>query len=304
MKYVIAAMYKFVRLDNYEEIRETLLNKMLLHDIKGTLLLAKEGINGTVSGTRENIDTLLEFLRSDKRLADIEHKESYAEEHAFYRTKVKLKKEIVTMGVENIDPNTEAGKYLQPEEWNNLLEDPEVVLIDTRNKYEVKVGSFEGAVNPEIDSFREFPNWIKENLDNKKHKKVAMFCTGGIRCEKSTSYLNKLGFENVYHLKGGILKYFEEIENSKSKWDGECFVFDQRVSVDQDLNQGEYDQCYACRMPITEDEKKSAKYVFGASCPHCYGKQTEQQKSSFTERVKQLKLARKNNRKHIYDGKC
>lgn len=304
MKYVIAAMYKFIKLDDYEKMREPLLNKMLELNVKGTLLLANEGINGTVSGTRYSIDKLLEFLKTDKRLNDIEHKESYADEHAFYRTKVKLKNEIVTMGVEDIDPDKEAGTYLNPAEWNKLLDDPEVILIDTRNEYEVKVGSFNGAVNPELKSFREFPKWISENLDKGKHKKVAMFCTGGIRCEKSTSYLNKLGFDKVYHLKGGILKYFEEIRKSESKWEGECFVFDQRVSVDQDLKKGKYDQCYACRMPITEEEKKSDKYEFGVSCHHCYGKQTEKQKSGFTERAKQLRLAREKDIMYIFDGKA
>ncbi len=302
MNYVLAAMYKFVRLDDYEEKREPLLNKMRELDVKGTLLLAKEGINGTVCGTREGIDELLKYLKSDERLAALTHKESYSDQHEFYRTKVKLKKEIVTMGVEDIDPNQHAGTYLPPEEWNELLNDPEVVLIDTRNDYEVKIGSFEGAVNPDIKTFRDFPEWIDKNLDPGKHKKVAMFCTGGIRCEKSTSLLNKKGFENVFHLQGGILKYFEEIDNEKSKWDGECFVFDQRVSVDQNLDKGKYDQCYACRMPIDEEEMKSEKYVPGISCPHCYDKVSSTQKERYKERAKQIQLAKKRNLKHIYDG--
>lgn len=302
MKYIIAALYKFARLDDYKKMREPLLKKMRNFDIKGTLLLASEGINGTISGTRKNIDTILDYLESDERLAGLQHKEYYSDEHAFYRTKVKLKKEIVTMGVEDIDPTKHAGTYLSPEKWNQLLNEPDVILIDTRNHYEVKIGSFKGAVNPEIKSFRDFPEWIDKNLDSTKHKKVAMFCTGGIRCEKSTSLLNKKGFEDVFHLQGGVLKYFEEIDNEKSKWNGECFVFDQRVSVDQNLNQGEYDQCYACRMPISEDEKTSEFYEPGVSCPHCYNTNTDERKERFYERAKQIRLAKERGEQHIYDG--
>jgi len=303
MKYVIAALYKFARLDDYEQMRQPLLKMMMNHDVKGTLLLASEGINGTISGTRENIDALLAYLKSDERLANLQHKESYTDEHAFYRTKVKLKKEIVALGIEGVDPVNQAGTYLHPKEWNELLSDPEVVLIDTRNDYEVKIGSFERAVNPDIKSFRELPGWVDKNLDPTKHKKVAMFCTGGIRCEKSTSLLNKMGFQDVYHLQGGILKYFEEIDNKDSKWKGDCFVFDQRVSVDQNLEKGDYDQCYACRMPISEEEKKSDHYEPGVSCPHCYDKVEVERKRRFAERVKQIELAKHHGKEHIYDGK-
>jgi UPF0176 protein len=232
------------------------------------------------------------------------HKEAYSDAHAFYRTKVKLKKEIVTLGVEGLDPVKDAGTYLTPDKWNEVLSDPELVLIDTRNGYEVNIGTFDGAINPEIKSFREFPQWVDENLDPQKHKKVAMFCTGGIRCEKSTALLRKKGFENVYHLRGGILKYLEETESADSKWLGECFVFDQRISVDHDLNQGHYDQCYACRMPLNEDDKKSEQYMPGIACPNCYDKLTEDQKMRFSERAKQMKLAKMRGEDHIYDGRA
>ena len=302
MKYVVAALYKFTCLENFEKLREPLLEKMRTLDVKGTLLLAPEGINGTISGSRENIDAILGYLKSYERLSDLKHKESYADEHPFYRAKVKLKKEIVTLGVEGIDPIKHAGTYLKPNEWNKLLNDPEVVLIDTRNDYEVKIGTFKGAVNPGIKSFRQLPEWVNKNLDSSKHKKVAMFCTGGIRCEKSTSLLNKMGFENVYHLQEGILKYFEETDEKSSMWQGECFVFDQRVSVNQNLNKGSYDQCYACRMPLSDEDKKSDKYVKGVSCPHCFDESTKENKERFSERAKQMRLAKERGDKHMYDG--
>ena len=302
MKYVVAALYKFTRLENFEKLREPLLEKMRSLDVKGTLLLAAEGINGTISGTRENINEILDYLKSDRSLSDLKHKQSYSNEHPFYRAKVKLKKEIVTLGIKGIDPLKHAGTYLPPDKWNELLNDPEIVLIDTRNDYEVKIGSFKGAINPGIKSFRELPGWVNKNLDPAKHKKIAMFCTGGIRCEKSTSLLNKMGFENVYHLQEGILKYFEETDEKNSKWQGECFVFDQRVSVDQNLNKGKYDQCYACRMPVNETDKNSDKYIQGISCPHCYNKSTEEGKERFSERAKQMCLAKIRGIEHMYDG--
>ena len=214
---VVAALYKFVCLDDCEQLREPLLALMLAQDVRGTLLLAAEGINGTISGPRSGIDTVLGWLREDARLADLEHKESFHDEHPFLRTKVKLKKEIVTMGVEGIDPNRTVGTYLSPEEWNAVISDPETLLIDTRNDYEVEVGTFKGAINPETRTFREFPDYVKDTLDPAKHKKVAMFCTGGIRCEKSTAYLKEQGFDEVYHLKGGILKYLEEMPKEDSQ---------------------------------------------------------------------------------------
>lgn len=296
---VVCAMYKFVTLDDFEAIRPKLLACMESNDVRGTLLLAKEGINGTVSGTREAIDTLLAWLKSDSRLTDISYKESFTQAHPFNRTKVKLKKEIVTMGVEGIDPNHVVGTYVEPKDWNALISDPDVVVVDTRNDYEFQVGTFKHALNPNTETFREFPQYVKENLDPSKHKKVAMFCTGGIRCEKSTAYMKEQGFEEVYHLKGGILKYLEDVPKDETLWEGECFVFDERVTVDHDLKKGHYDQCNACRLPITEEDKQSEHFVKGVSCPHCFDKHTEKQKQRFAEREKQVQLAVQRGENHI-----
>ncbi|RUO39790.1 hypothetical protein CWE15_08505 [Aliidiomarina taiwanensis] len=303
MAYICAALYKFIELNNYEELQQPLYDVMVKHEVKGTLLLAREGINGTICGTREGIDAVLQHLRSDPRFADIEHKESDSDTQAFYRTKVKLKKEIVTLGVDWVDPKNSVGTYVPATEWNQLIQDPDVLLIDTRNDYEVAVGTFEGAVDPKTVSFREFPEYVEQHLDTKKHKKVAMFCTGGIRCEKSTAYLKGLGFDDVYHLEGGILKYLEEVPEEESLWRGECFVFDQRVTVKHGLEQGTYDQCYACRMPITEEEKASEHYQKGVSCPHCYNKTTASQKERFAERERQIQLAKARGEEHIHDGR-
>ena len=249
---VVCALYKFVTLENYQDLRQPLLDTMLEHEVKGTLLLANEGINGTIAGSREGIDAVLHHLRSDPRLADLDTKESFDEEQPFYRTKVKLKNEIVTMGVEGIDPKRVVGTYVKPQDWNALISDPDVVLVDTRNDYEVEIGTFKGALDPKTKTFREFPQYVADNLDKARHKKVAMFCTGGIRCEKSTAYLKEQGFDEVYHLEGGILKYLEEVPESESLWEGECFVFDNRVTVDHQLRKGHFDQCHACRLGITE----------------------------------------------------
>lgn len=304
MQYICAALYKFVELDNYEDLRQPLLDVMLANEVKGTLLLAREGINGTICGTQPQVDAVLAHLRSDPRLADVDHKESPSDGQAFYRTKVKLKKEIVTMGVDWIDPKKTVGNYVEAKDWNALISDPEVLLIDTRNDYEFSVGTFAGAVNPKTDTFREFPEYVATQLDKTKHKKVAMFCTGGIRCEKSTAYLKELGFDDVFHLKGGILKYLEQVPTDESLWQGECFVFDQRVTVKHGLEQGTYDQCYACRMPITEAEKQSEHYEKGVSCPHCYDKISAQQRQRFSEREKQIQLAKARGEAHIRDGKA
>ena len=303
MQFICAAMYKFVEINDYEAMRQPLFDVMAENDVKGTLLLAREGLNGTICGTREAIDNVLNWLKSDSRFADLEHKESPSETQAFYRTKVKLKKEIVTMGLDWVDPKNTVGTYVAPADWNRLINDPEVLLIDTRNDYEFAVGTFKGAINPKTETFREFPQYVAEHLDKEKHKKVAMFCTGGIRCEKSTAYLKELGFNEVYHLHGGILKYLEEVPAEESMWDGECFVFDQRVTVKHGLEQGSYDQCYACRMPITAAEMQSEQYQKGVSCPHCYDKTTPSQKERFAEREKQIQLAKARGEKHIRDGR-
>ena len=298
-QFVTCALYKFVTLPNFEALREPLLDAMTQNNVFGTLLLAQEGINGTVSSTREGIDALLNWLNQQPGLENIVTKESYHSDIPFYRTKVKLKNEIVTMGVEGIDPKQVVGTYVKPEDWNALISDPDVVLVDTRNDYEVEIGTFENAVDPKTKTFREFPAWAKDNLDPEKHKKVAMFCTGGIRCEKSTAYMKEQGFDQVYHLEGGILKYLEKVPKEQTLWSGECFVFDNRVAVDHDLKRGSYDQCHACRMPITEQEKDHLHYQEGLSCHHCYGTVDEEQKQRFAERQKQVALAKKRGEEHI-----
>ena len=298
-KVVVCALYKFVQLDQYEALREPLRQVLEEHEIRGTLLLASEGINGTVAGSREGIDAMLAWLAQQPGLDNIGYKESYDDEMPFYRTKVKLKKEIVTMGVEGVDPRKVVGTYVKPKDWNALISDPDVVLIDTRNDYEFQIGTFENAVNPKTDTFREFPEYVKENLNPEKNKKVAMFCTGGIRCEKSTAYLKEQGFEEVYHLEGGILKYLEEVPEEETMWQGECFVFDNRVSVNHKLEKGEYDQCHACRMPITEEEKQDERFEQGVSCPHCFDKYTDEQRRRFIERERQVQLAKERGEAHI-----
>jgi UPF0176 protein len=296
---VVAALYRFVTLDDFHELREPLLDECQKAEVKGTLLLAQEGINGTIAGSREGIDRVLSYLKSDPRLAELEHKESFDEEMPFYRMKVKLKREIVTMGVEGIDPNLVVGTYVKPQEWNDLVNDPDVVLIDTRNDYEYGIGTFKGAVDPHTTSFREFPGYVRSHLDPGKHKKVAMFCTGGIRCEKASAFMLQEGFEEVYHLQGGILKYLEEVPEEQSTWEGECFVFDNRVAVNHKLEKGQYDQCYGCRMPITEQEMQSEKYRKGVCCPHCYDRLSEDQVDRFSERQKQIELANARGEVHV-----
>jgi len=296
---VVCALYKFVTLENFQGLRQPLHNILEANQVRGTLLLANEGINGTIAGSRAGINTVLNWLRNDPRLSDIDYKESFTDSMPFNRAKVKLKKEIVTLGIEGIDPKRVVGTYVSPADWNQLISDPEVIVVDTRNDYEFKVGTFKNALNPNTESFREFPRFVKENLSPEKHKKIAMFCTGGIRCEKSTAFLKEQGFDEVYHLKGGILKYLEEVPATETLWEGECFVFDERVTVNLQLEKGNYDQCNACRLPITEVDKASDKYLQGVSCPHCFDKVTTIQKSRFMEREKQMELARQRGEAHI-----
>jgi len=298
-RYRVCALYKFVHLDNFEDLRQSLLDCMMKHHVRGTLLLAHEGINGTIAGSHQGTDAVLDWLNADSRLNPIDFKESFHEKMPFHRSKVKLKKEIVTMGIEDIDPTRSAGTYVAAKDWNALISDPDVTLIDTRNNYEYEIGTFQNAINPDTESFREFPSYAETNLDPKQHKKVAMFCTGGIRCEKSTAYMKQQGFEEVYHLQGGILKYLEEVPPEESLWKGECFVFDDRVAVNHKLEKGQYDQCHACRYPITEEDKRSDKYRQGVSCPRCYDELTEEQRARFAEREKQVQLAKKRGEEHI-----
>ena len=297
--FVVSTFYKFAALPDFRSLREPLLNALLRHDVRGTVLLAAEGINGTVAGSRAGIDAVLAEIRADSRLRELRTRESGSEGNPFYRTRVKLKKEIVTMGEPGIDPRFMAGAYVAPERWNELIDDPEVLVLDTRNRYEVQIGSFENAVNPETDSFREFPEYVRKNLDPEKHRKVAMFCTGGIRCEKSTAWLKQQGFDEVYHLQGGILNYLESVPPEESRWRGECFVFDNRVTVDHRLKPGSYDQCHACRMPISDEDKRSPHFEKGVSCPHCHDRQTGERAKRFAERQRQVDLARERGDAHI-----
>jgi len=296
---VVAAIYKFVKLDDCAELRAPLQAQCDTLGITGTLLLAEEGINGTIAGTRSGIDQILAYLRSDPRLADLPHKESLAELPPFYRMKVKLKQEIVTMGVTGVDPAERAGHYVKPEDWNALISDPGVLLVDTRNDYEVEVGTFKGAIDPHITTFREFPDYVKNNFDPDKQPRVAMFCTGGIRCEKASAYMLQQGFPEVYHLQGGILKYLEKVPAGESLWQGECFVFDQRVAVGQGLAPGHYELCYGCSRPIRVEDKASPKYQAGVSCPHCYDSLTPEKRSAALERQKQVTLAAGRGEHHI-----
>jgi UPF0176 protein len=298
-QFVVAALYKFVSLPDFESLREPLLAQCLAAEVKGTLLLAEEGINGTIAGSRRGIDQVLAYLHSDPRFADVGHKESYDTEQPFYRMKVKLKKEIVTMGVDGIDPKDIVGTYVKPRDWNALIADPEVLLIDTRNDYEVEIGSFKGAIDPKTTSFREFPEYIRANYDPAKHKKVAMFCTGGIRCEKASAFMKHEGFDEVYHLEGGILKYLEEVDEAQSQWQGECFVFDNRVAVTHGLLTGTHELCHGCRRPIAASDKLSAMFEEGVTCPACFNHISDDQKKRFRDRQKQVELARQRNESHV-----
>jgi UPF0176 protein len=301
--FLTVAFYHFVTLDKKNNIQEHVYNFCEANNIKGTILLADEGINGTISGKEKNIRDFLIFIKKEGLFngvfSKLEHKESWASKNPFYRMKVRLKKEIVALGVDGVSPTKNVGKYVKPEEWNNLISDPNTIIIDTRNHYEVDIGTFKNATNPNTSTFRELPSFIEENLDPKTPKKIAMFCTGGIRCEKATSLMLDKGFKDVYHLEGGILKYLETIDKDKSLWEGECFVFDQRVAVTHGLNEGKYDQCYACRHPLSPDEMNSSHYIKGISCPYCYNKLTNEKKSSVIERQKQMELAKLRGEDHI-----
>ncbi len=296
-----AALYKFVALPDVAELRDPLLACCEAHQIQGTILLAEEGINGTIAGVPEEIYAVLAYLRQDPRLADLEHKESYADRHPFHRMKVRLKKEIVTMGVPGLNPTEMAGQYVEPKDWNALINDPDVIVIDARNDYEVAIGSFQGAINPNTKSFSELPDWLlqQDALNANSKPKVAMFCTGGIRCEKSTAFLRSQGFDEVYHLKGGILKYLETIPEAQSLWQGECFVFDERVTVIHGLTPGTYDLCRACRQPVSPQDKTSEFYQLGVSCPNCYGHRSAEQNERLAERQRQVELAKQRNQLHV-----
>ncbi len=301
--FLVAALYKFVHLPDFRALRAPLLEFCEKQGVKGTLLLAEEGINGTIAGSEAGIRAVLQRLRDEPGLADLSHKESWAPRMPFYRMKVKLKREIVTMVIPNVQAATMAGIYVKPEDWNSLISDPDVVLVDTRNDYEYRIGTFEGAINPETRSFTEFPGWVeaqrKEGGVLHGKRKVAMFCTGGIRCEKSTAYMRTLGYDEVYHLEGGILKYLETVPEDGSLWRGDCFVFDERVSVRHGLKPGNYEFCRACREPLSPEDKAAGHYIEGVSCIHCHDKHTPEQKQRFAERQRQVELARARAERHI-----
>ena len=299
----IVALYKFVDIKDPEFISEKIRNKLDELNIYGTILIGHEGINGTISsGIHQNLLNALKFIESINGFDNLDLKFSQSEKRPFVRLKVKLKKEIVTIGDTSINPNNLVGEYVNPHEWNKLITEDDTLIIDTRNEYECSIGTFKNSINPKTNTFREFPNWIKAQKfseEDKKQKKIAMFCTGGIRCEKASSMMLKDGFKNVSHLKGGILNYFESVSQENSLWKGECFVFDDRVSVKHDLSEGTYDMCHGCRMPITELDKTSEKYIRGVACPNCYESTTNEQKKRYLSRQKQVDLAKKRNQKHI-----
>ncbi len=300
--YTIAALYHFTRFADPAALREPLLDLCRAQLVKGTLLLAQEGINGTIAGPRAGIDAVLAHIRALPGCADLDWKEATAGHPPFGKMKVRLKKEIVTMGQPDIDPRARVGNYVEPEDWNDLIRSDDVVVIDTRNDYEVAIGTFEGAIDPETASFRDFPAWWEENKERFHNKRVAMFCTGGIRCEKSTNFLLGQGVEDVYHLKGGILRYLEETPPEDSTWQGECFVFDNRVSVGHGLVEGPHNLCHGCRRPILPEDMKRPEYEHGVSCHQCIDETSEADKTRFRERQKQIQLARLRGQEHLGAG--
>jgi len=297
--FLVAAFYKFVELTDIADLRGPLQQRCEDLGLLGTILLASEGINGTISGKPEKVRRLFERLREDPRFADLHYKESWAAEQPFYRMKVRLKKEIVSLGVAGVDPRSKVGQYVSPQDWNALISREDVRLVDTRNHYEYHLGSFKGAEDPNTASFRDFPEWVARELDPDKDRNVAMFCTGGIRCEKATSYLLELGFENVYHLDGGILNYLETVNAEDSLWQGDCFVFDNRVTVDHDLEEGDFEVCPACRMPLTGEDRESPLFELHVSCPKCHHKLTEAKREGLLERARQIELADARGERHI-----
>ncbi|GGD30109.1 rhodanese-related sulfurtransferase [Croceicoccus pelagius] len=300
---LVAALYRFTALDDFADLREPL--QVLCDDqgVRGTLLLAREGVNGTIAGPPAGIEAVLEHIRAFPDCADLDVKFSSASSMPFNRMKVRLKREIVTMGEEGIDPRRSVGTYVDPQDWNDLISDPDTIVIDTRNDYEVAVGTFQRAIDPKTASFRDFPGWFREErerlLGEGRQPKVAMFCTGGIRCEKSTAFLKQEGVEDVFHLKGGILKYLETVPEDESLWEGECFVFDNRVTVRHGLVEGSYGLCHACRNPISEEDRASELYEEGVSCPHCHSERTEEQRASYRERNRQQRLAAERGEQHV-----
>ncbi len=302
LKYLIAAFYTFTHLSE-TKISSTIKESKRLgneYNIKGTILFAKEGINGTICGPEVGINKLLKYLENILPKNNLDKKFSWSKQEAFKRLRIRRKKEIVTMGVPNINPTKLVGKYVDPSKWNELIEDPSTLLIDTRNDYEIGLGSFKGAINPHTRNFREFPEWVKENLksyiEKRKPKRIAMFCTGGIRCEKATSYLLQEGFNEIHHLQGGILRYLEYVPKDKSSWQGECYVFDQRVSIDHDLKTGKYQLCHACGQPLAPEDLKKDSYIKGVQCYQCKDHFSEADKRRFADRQNQYDKRNQSNK--------
>ena len=298
----VAALYKFHSIENPLSVQQMLKSNLDDNLVTGTILIGKEGLNGTISASIKDMKKAISIVKSIKGFDDINIKYSKSKIKPFTRLKVKTKEEIVTIGDKKLDPSINSGIYVEPKDWNSFIAKDDVLLIDTRNNYEYSIGTFKNSINPRTNNFREFPNWVKSQKfsnKDKKTKKVAMFCTGGIRCEKATSYMKKEGFKNVFHLKGGVLKYFEDITTDQSKWIGECFVFDDRVSLDHNLDEGSYDMCHGCRMPITKQDKESKYFIKGVSCPACFASKTDEQKSRYMSRQKQIDLAKSRNENHI-----
>ncbi len=298
-RFLVAALYHFAPFPEYQQWRDQLLEQCRVHDTCGTLLLAAEGINGTISGSPEGVRAVLNFIREQDAFRALEHKESWCETAPFHRMKVRLKKEIVTLGREEADPLVCVGEYVEPKDWNALISDPEVIVVDTRNDYEIEVGRFKGAVSPDTSNFRQFPAYMESELAPHKERKIAMYCTGGIRCEKATALLRANGFDRVYHLKGGILKYLEMVPQEESLWEGECFVFDDRVSVDHDLKKGSWELCFGCQMPLSEEDRRSEHYRPGVHCHRCHDVLSPDRLSSLEERQKQVQLAKARGIRHV-----
>ena len=297
--HTVATFYRFTNLHDHEVWRDRLKEQCEKHEVLGIIILANEGLNATIAGPEEGVAAVLEYIRSDQRFRDLTHRECTAEEPPFNRLRIIIRPEIVTLGDPTVNPNEAAGEYVAPEEWNELISDPDLLLIDTRNDYEVQIGTFKNALNPNTETFGQWDTYVKENLNPENHKKVAMFCTGGIRCEKASAHLIKKGFEQVYHLQGGILNYLEKIKPEESLWEGECFVFDHRVSVLHGLEEGTCEICFGCRWPLEAEDLKSPKYEPGICCPRCADDLSPDRRARLTERHKQVMLAQANNREHI-----
>jgi len=298
---LVATLYKFIEIDDLLALQDQLYTICNKNNVMGTILIADEGLNGTISARPKDLEKALAGIQYDNRFSDVDIKYSSTDKQPFHKMRVRLKKEIVTIGLPKISPNKIVGTYVKPEQWNDIISDPDVILIDTRNKFETKIGSFKNAIDPQTKSFRDFPEWVKKFKEDKTNanKKIAMFCTGGIRCEKASSLMKEEGFKKVFHLQGGILSYLEKVEKDKSLWEGECFVFDQRVCLTEDLEVGSYKMCFACRMPITDEELTDDRYEEGISCLYCHDKTTQEKKKRFESRQKQIELAKQKGEKHL-----